>query len=1071
VNLSPRQQAAVTRTGQDVCVVAGPGSGKTRVLVERFCWLVRERKIPPLRILAVTFTEKAATEIKQRLALEFRTEPLLREQVERAYVSTLHGFCGRLLREHPIAAGLDPEFVIMDDPQSARELQEAAHAALDQLYRERPGELRETLSAIYVSTFEGARQPDMAEALTDIYTALRTAGKDLSDPRRETGQAAGGLTLAEFVGQLRGLLATAQPNTAKQRECLDALYEWLERATALSAGPVRQTHFDLLAQFTPDLRSRLLSPHLKEVRDEKRRLVESTLISEYRRPLKTFLLDALELIHEHYSQRKRELGALDFSDLEEKAIELLRSRPEVLASVRAGFDQVLMDELQDTNPLQWKLIDLVRRPGQFFAVGDINQSIFGFRHAEPEVFRAYRQQVLDSGGEVDELDENHRSRGEILSAVETVFDGVAGVEPRHLRASRPFADKGQPSVEVMEGAPGNKNDAEDAEARLVARRIRELAGSLMIQQDETRQRPARFGDMAILVRTLNALDPMRRALDAFQVPYVSEGGKTFFEEREVKDLVNLVRVIADPADEVALAGVLRSPLVGISDETLLRAKHAGALIEPARLEELDMDADDLGSLRRFAALLAGMRAEKDDVSPDILLARAMDDRDYEGGLHPRARANISKFLALIRNWFHGAPRGLEELVGELEWLRSSESEAEAPPDDSSDAVRLMTMHKAKGREFPIVFLPALHRGTGADDSVICLSSGAELGVCWRNPSTGEKLADLVYLRHAAQTKGKNQGEEDRLLYVAMTRAKEHLVLSFARTERPQGTHWSLVADRLGLSPGTPDDGVAARAAEAAPREAAGEEILLPAPILADQYDSAVAGTSVDLFARCPRRYYLARYLGWQAEQPGHRPGGPESLDAAQFGTLVHALLAGQTVDGAPPEALELATQFQSSDLGKRAARARRLEREFDFVMALDDVVLHGQIDLWFEDGDRLVLVDYKTDAVRREDAAEHAQSYAHQLRLYAMALHRMTGRLPDEALVCLLRTGQVIPISVDPFLLDQTRQVVRDLRNAQDRPRFELREGQQCQRCPFYRGLCPAPTARPSPPSSARERP
>ena len=195
MRLSPEQQAAVTRTGQDVCVVAGPGSGKTRVLVERFWWLIREQGISPQRILAITFTEKAATEIRQRLAKEFAGQAEIREQVERAYVSTVHGFCARLLRENPIAAGLDPAFVVLDGPQGAAELEDAAHQALDRLYRARPGELRELMEAIYVSTRSEGRLPDLAKALTGIYQAMRTAGKDVDALRRASREPAGGVTL------------------------------------------------------------------------------------------------------------------------------------------------------------------------------------------------------------------------------------------------------------------------------------------------------------------------------------------------------------------------------------------------------------------------------------------------------------------------------------------------------------------------------------------------------------------------------------------------------------------------------------------------------------------------------------------------------------------------------------------------------------------------------------------------------------------------------------------------------------------------------------------------------------
>jgi CRISPR/Cas system-associated exonuclease Cas4 (RecB family) len=247
--------------------------------------------------------------------------------------------------------------------------------------------------------------------------------------------------------------------------------------------------------------------------------------------------------------------------------------------------------------------------------------------------------------------------------------------------------------------------------------------------------------------------------------------------------------------------------------------------------------------------------------------------------------------------------------------------------------------------------------------------------------------------------------------------------------------------------------LAAQPAAAEPQRE--EPILLARPALVDQHDSAASVTSVDVFALCPRRYYLSLYIGWRGGEAAafdsEQSGGPS---ASEFGTLVHALLAGAAVDDAPAEALELVSRFQSSELGKRAARAGRLEREVGFVMALEDIVLSGRIDLWFEEAGELVLVDYKTDRVRPEDAAEHAGSYAVQLRLYALALERILGRLPDRAFVCLLRPGQAVPVGLDVPLLEEARNLVRAFREAQSSLQFELHAGEHCARCRFYGELC-----------------
>jgi len=181
------------------------------------------------------------------------------------------------------------------------------------------------------------------------------------------------------------------------------------------------------------------------------------------------------------------------------------------------------------------------------------------------------------------------------------------------------------------------------------------------------------------------------------------------------------------------------------------------------------------------------------------------------------------------------------------------------------------------------------------------------------------------------------------------------------------------------------------------------------------------------------------------------------VPANEFGIQTHALLAGAEVGNSHPEAHRLAEAFRSSALGRRAARATRVEREFDFLLAVEDVVLRGQIDLWFEDKGELILVDYKTDAVATaRDAERHAAIYGEQLRLYALALERVAGRLPDHAYLYFLRRNEAIPADLSPLALQATQNLVRDFRDAQQTLNFPLRPGSYCTRCPYYRNLCPA---------------
>jgi ATP-dependent helicase/nuclease subunit A len=234
-------------------------------------------------------------------------------------------------------------------------------------------------------------------------------------------------------------------------------------------------------------------------------------------------------------------------------------------------------------------------------------------------------------------------------------------------------------------------------------------------------------------------------------------------------------------------------------------------------------------------------------------------------------------------------------------------------------------------------------------------------------------------------------------------------------------------------------------------------LILDRPAPTGQYDSNATVTSVALFANCPRRYYLERYLGWEAQPQAGGPHPASDVPASEFGLQAHALLAGTPVEKPHPEAQRLAELFRASTIGRRAARATRIEREFDFLLAVEDMVLRGQIDLWFEDRGELILVDYKTDAVpTAREAEQHAEAYGEQLRLYALALERIAGRLPDHAYIYFLRRNEAIPADLSPLALQATQNLVRELRDAQEKLAFPLHIGEHCRRCPYFRNLCPA---------------
>jgi ATP-dependent helicase/nuclease subunit A len=1064
MKLSGAQLTAITRSAQDVCVVAGPGSGKTSVLVEHFAWLV-EQGVSPLRILSITFTEKAANEIKQRLVKRFEHAADVRAGIERAYVSTIHGFCARLLRENAVAAGLDPDFAIQEDATGVVDAAAAAEEALDEMLRENPAVMRGLL--------EGFANRELAEDLVAVYEAIRSAGAGVAgatlvrEPDVETA-------LDSLQATARAVLDGSTDGwNPQQMEYLATQREWarvlLDRAVAPRWQDCLRAFGDFDCNLTKVKAKSEIRAALTDIKNDLLKPARRAVIGALFGAERHLLGEALVRFDTLYRSSKRAAAILDFADLEEHALRLLRERSEVRARIQQSFDAVLMDELQDTNPLQWQLIDMVRRTDRFFAVGDINQSIYGFRHADPDVFRAYRLAIEARKQPVDLLNENYRSRKDILDTVARVFAGAAGIERMPLIERGSFTAKAEPSVEVLVASGEDAAAASALEARWVAQRIRELKGTLFVGRQNA-PRTARFSDIAVLVRTSACIEPLVAAFAEYQVPYLQSKGRTFFAAREVLDLTNWLRVLANPRDEVALAGVLRSPLVGVSDETLARVKMGGQLWESLAAlagTAAEFDAGDLERLLDARARIETARVLMSDVSPDLLAARALDESGYLDGIDSRARANIEKFLGLIRDLVAAAPATIAQLVDKLDVLREEQPEPEAPPAEAADAVNVMTVHAAKGLEFPIVFVAALHKGPSTQMPALTYHAASGLGARWRDPSNGETVPDPAHDAAAAIEKRRGELEADRLLFVAMTRAEEHLVLSFAKTTRMSG--WAKqISSTLGVDLATFDntpavvEGVKVLRVDTPPPVSAlnlasglTAPLDLDRPLPGGQHDSTLTATSVALFAACPRKYFLGRYLGWKEERSAPIDFAEEVREApvvaSVLGEQVHALLAGAAVETPDPEALELASRFRASELGRRAERAEGVEREFDFLLAFDDVILRGQMDLWFEQGGELILVDYKTD--RHEN---RAGSYALQLQLYALALKRIRGRLPHRAVLCYLRTGHDVDVPLDEVSLEAARTSVRTLSRAQDTLDFPLREGEQCARCGFYRGACPA---------------
>jgi ATP-dependent exoDNAse (exonuclease V) beta subunit len=1058
VKLTNAQRAAIDCRDRDVFTEAGAGSGKTGVLVERYCDCVIEDGLTPEAILAFTFTERAAGELRQRVrrrlmerarAVAEGGDLKLAQQItsaaregERAWIITIHGFCRRVLATHPIAARLDPRFRVLDEAESTRLRAEAFDAALQQVVADGGAP-----AARFAAAFNG---PRLRDTVTGIHGLLRSQGVDpprLPDPGR----------------------------------------------------PVRSNKdSDEAPELTP-----------REVlRAEEGLATVEALLAAYDR---------------EYRRLKSERSGTDFADLELRALELLRGSGPIPEAWRERFAHVMVDEFQDTNRVQLALIDSLCGPEtRLFVVGDEFQSIYRFRHADLEVFRERRASATTDPGIAElPLRGNFRSSPAVLAAVDFMGHAMFGEAFTPLEAGRePIQDPSKPPVTELlitdtsgdragqgwraddvelEPPPGETNPAYVAEARFLAQRLAEL-----------RSEGVKRGDMVVLLRAFTHVDTFEEALArADLAPYVV-GGRGYWSQQQVEDVIRLLGVVANPLDDEILFGALASPACGASADALWllrqgahddegRPRHVWPAIAEATWPA-EMPADDAQRLGRFRDVVTGLRAEAPLLALDALVDRVITAFGYDLAIlemkdGPHRMANVRKLMRLAAEYEEHDGRDLRGFLDFAEErTRRDEREGMAAVQvEGHDGVRVMTVHAAKGLEFPIVAVADMGRGLGMGfqnpDIIVGRlrevgdPTGAPFGM--RLPVAAGESLRLWQLVELCDAESAAEVEEAlRLTYVSATRAQERLILSgscnLPADEAPGSLRRGHSALQV-LLPALRAQGWTGENGEAelprAPAIGGGEaggptprirvEIQRPsaerakrlrarfggateplpvpggpsAPLLADAAAPQGAGhlsySALASYAACGYRFYVERVLGLSSPAEsvatdGDADAGEEGLEADELadpalgarsrslaiGSAVHAVLEAAARRGWQPlgddeverilvreglagdapageRVIALVDGWLGSELrATLAGDGARVRPEVPFLLKLGGTIVRGKIDLLARTADGPLVVDYKTDALVGADPAEVAGRYEIQRDIYALAVQRATGTGP-----------------------------------------------------------------------------
>ena len=1031
------EQRAVIEFAGDLVVTAGAGSGKTRTLVDLYTRILAEpalvgaESVGPREILCLTFTERAARELQERIRARVTDPDTLRE-LESAPVTTFHGWCASMLRDHPLEAGIDPRFAILTE-EAADEL---LHRTAVETLRSR---LETDPAARQAVEILGLREASVRIAA--LVRELRTAGWSRSRPIERFEE-----RLAEVQREIAGPLPArigaaaeelhaavrSQRLTPKGREYLrayeDAFRAWKSHPSVAAEDALRE------AAHRPHGSWRF--PDAKALRHAVIAAVDALHAArreiDHRFQLGVWPALAVS-VRDDYRGARAGRHALDYDDLLLRARALLQGNAEVLAGFRRRTRVLLVDEHQDTDPVQHDILRLIvgdealagESPAgglRWCVVGDSQQSIYGFRGATVEAFEGMARSAAARGAR-RMLATNFRARPKLIGFLNalfpTVLTGGERVDEIAYLAQRPFRSSPDAAcVELLD--PGEAalpaGQAREVEARALAARIAAACepdgpDSVLVTDEANQEaRTARPGDVVVLLRKLTQVEPYRRALEGVGLESIIVGGSGFYNRQEVYDVLSALQAALLPGDPIPLVGYLRSPMVGLPDDAIWAllagwSRRDGPLsprLEAGAALEAGLDAVESAALADGVDVLAELARRADREPPADVVGWLVDRTGYAAVLDSlpdrvQRRANLDRLMTLAER----APADGAVLLSD--WIALLRRRVERPPrqrdaslPEAGDRVRVMTIHQSKGLEFPVVALADI--GGKTPDGLGGVAFDPDLGVVskWWEDAGADGEQTLGY-RAAKESAGRRErAEEGRLLYVACTRAREHLILSagaaehwwlgkvreFAGSEESRAlvrastlAEWTnRFAAALGQAPPLADPGTAVLdPAPAAPGEATAREL------------AAIAGGVPDPAASWPG----ARAAAEEAMRRGER--GHQALERMPLAPGGHGALADWLVGTGGMDAGEAAalSAYAERFVLPELRAATEVAREHPFRLRLPGGgVVVGLIDvLWRDAAGGWWVGDYKFAEADPSAAARHEA----QLAVYALAAAAVLG--------------------------------------------------------------------------------
>ena len=1059
-------------------VQAGAGTGKTKSLVSRIVTLITSDRANVDSIAAITFTEAAAAELRDRVRRELEAQSIDTRNssderkrclnavrgLENASIQTLHSFAAALLKECPLEAGLPPNYEVTEEIEADINFEERWQQWLDEAL-----DSETMVPHLHRALSMGLRLENLktvAKSFHDNYNLLPGSFPPLPEPAKEavcqvieaSGKIRRLLPLAingadDVLASYSNRLAELGDRLATLDADSDAALSILTRWGKLSFSKGKQSDWDTnpATDINGCKELKTLFAELESAKNKELEAVRRAILMPLLESLRRFALD--------YVEERRRRGKAEFHDLLVWARNLIRDNPDVRAHFQKRFTHILIDEFQDTDPIQaeiafflseasandanfcgnsvdWTAANLA--PGKLFVVGDPKQSIYRFRRADI----AAVEQVHDlMGGNAVPLTQNFRSQESIIDWVNFVFSqwmgqGVPGIQSPYLELiARWTPPETTPPLGVHwfgEPSTGKAASLRRQEATAITTMLQDIKSGPWMVRDEGKNelRNANYKDVCILIPTRTGLQALERALETANIPYRVESQSLVLGTQDVREMLACLRAIDSPADQIALVASLRSSAFGCSDVELLQFVENGGRLDyvaPGTTEGPVKDA--LNTLYRYHQERTW--TQLDEIIERFIRERRMAEVCF-GRTRPRERLRRLRFVVERARAF--ARVGGNSLRSFLDWIERQASEnarmVEIPiPETDEDAVRIMTIHGAKGLEFPVVILAGIgSQPTHKASPVIFDRRNHSVEV-----SVGTRDSAFSTGNYEAAQEQQNLAEEAegiRLMYVSATRARDHLVVSLFHSTRNQKSPAAVINHlcstktelwhEITLSPlDIRTESPSKVAKDTMLDTEADRDAWLEHRGIVLQRASRPAAVAVTTIVRMDKEEAERGEVPYRRGRGGTSMGRAvhsvlQSVDLVTAAGLEQMSKAQAAVEGITnrwQEVAELARRGLESVVVKRAIASGRYYREVFVSIPLGEERMEGFIDLLFEDDGGFVIADYKTDVIDNETTLlEDHKQYALQAGIYAFALSKVTGKAVREVVLVFLRSDKEIVI-------------------------------------------------------------